>query len=127
VTPWPVTAPILVADLAMRTLHRLARLGGPQVATSRRELLQRFVIDGREIGAGYGRPTTRGDAATQTLAGPRLDGVYSAKAAAGLLRLHRERVGPLLFWASKSRALLPPPALAQMRSSHPALLRWLTS
>lgn len=125
VTPWPVTSPTLIADLAYRTLARIERLGGPRVATGRRELLSRFVIDGRELGRGYGRITERGDEATRTLAGPRLDGVYSAKAAAALLRLHRAGHGPLLFWASKSRALLSPPAIDELRGSHPALLRWL--
>jgi D-cysteine desulfhydrase len=127
VTPWPVTSPTVIADLALRTLARIARLGGPQVAIDRRELLSRFVVDGREIGAGYGRLTPRGDEATRTLDGPRLDGVYSAKAAAGLLRLHRSGVEPLLFWASKSHAVLSPPAMDALRSSHPALLRWLTA
>ena len=138
VTPWPVTSPTLIADLAVRTLARIDRLGGPRVATSRRELLTRFVVDGNEIGQGYGRLTQRGDVATRTFAeaavsstiglanaAARLDGVYSAKAAAALLRLHRGGVGPLLFWASKSRALLPSPALDAVRASHPALVRWL--
>jgi len=125
VTPWPVTAPLLIADLALRTLARLERLGGPRIAIGRRELLSRFVIDGKEIGQGYGRITARGDEAIQTLVGPRLDGVYSAKAAAGLLRLHRAGVGPLVFWASKSHAVLPSPAIEKLRGSHPALARWL--
>ncbi len=130
VTPWPVTAPGLVALLVHRTLHRIARLGGPRVAIHPRELLARFVIDGREIGAGYGRPTTRGDDATRVIEGSahhvRLDGVYSAKAAAGLLRLHRSGVGPLVFWASKSRALLAPPRLDQLAHANHALVRWLS-
>jgi len=125
VTPWPVTSPTLIADLAYRTLVRIERLGGPRVPTNRRELLSRLVIDGREIGPGYGQITKRGDEATRTLVGPRLDGVYSAKAAAGLLRLHRSGVGPLLFWATKSRALLAAPAEDKLRASHPALVRWL--
>lgn len=125
VTPWPVTSPALIADLAYRTLARVERLGGPRVATSRRELLSRFVIDGKELGDGYGRITPRADAAIRTFSGPRLDGVYSAKAAAGLLRLHRAGAGPLVFWASKSHAVLPAPALDKLRASHPALVRWL--
>lgn len=125
VTPWPVTAPLRVADLAARTLARLERLGGPRVAIGRRELLARFVIDGREIGAGYGRPTARGARATELLEGPRLDGVYSAKAAAALLRLHAAGVGPLVFWASKSHVLLPQPALDDLRDRPPRIMRWL--
>ena len=49
----------------------------------------------------------------------------TAKAAAGLLRLHRAGVGPLVFWASKSHAVLPLPAIEKLRGSHPALARWL--
>ena len=127
VTPWPVTSATLIADLAVRTLARIERLGGPRVAIGRRELMSRFVVDGREIGRGYGRITARGDNAIRTLVGPRLDGVYSAKAAAGLLRLHREGVGPLVFWASKSHAILERPATDSLRRSHPALRRWLRS
>jgi D-cysteine desulfhydrase len=127
VTPWPVTAPILIAELVRRTLARIATLGGPRVAIDRSELLARFVIDGREIGDGYGRPTSRGHDATRTLSHPRLDGVYSAKAAAGLLRLHRSGVGPLVFWSSKSQVVLPSPELDALRDSHPALVRWLRS
>lgn len=125
VTPWPITSPTVIAELVHRTLVRVERLGGPRVAIGRRELLSRFVIDGRELGQGYGRLTEHGSEAIRTLVGPRLDGVYSAKAAAGLLRLHRSGIGPLLFWASKSHAVLPPPALVTLRGSNPALLRWL--
>jgi Pyridoxal-phosphate dependent enzyme len=195
VTPWPVTSATLIADLAARTLTRIERLGGPRIGIGRRELMRRFVVDGREIGRGYGRMTKRGEDAIRTVAelganhaansrvraggsqrgphdagrsrrdereardaergarrddergarddqfgsrhddepgarndgerGPRLDGVYSAKAAAALLRLHREGVGPLIFWASKSQTILERPALDEIRHTHPALLRWL--
>ena len=56
---------------------------------------------------------------------PRLDGVYSGKAGAALLRLHRRGIGPLLFWATKSTVVLP----AAARTAHaPAALReWLRS
>ena len=106
VTPWPVTSHLRIAELAYRTLARVAALGGPAVAIGVPELARRLVVDGRELGPGYGRPTARGDLAIATLRGPRLDGVYSAKAAAALLRLHREGVAPLLFWATKSTAEL---------------------
>lgn len=159
VTPWPVTSATLIADLAARTLARIERLGGPRVVGSgrrggpigRRELMQRFIVDGKELGRGYGRITPRAEEAIQTLArlhanaprepdprtteagterhasipGPRLDGVYSAKAAAALLRLHRDNVGPLLFWASKSHTVLEGSNLDDLRHTHPALLRWL--
>ena len=52
----------------------------------------------------------------------RLDGVYSAKAAAALApRLP----GPTIFWATKSEVVLPPPSLAALRHAPAALVRWL--
>jgi D-cysteine desulfhydrase len=125
VTPWPVTSALVVAELAHRTLVRAARLGGPRVAFGRDELLRRLVVDGRELGAGYGRPTPRGHAVTAAWPAPRLDGVYSAKAAAALRRLHRAGVGPLLFWATKSEVVLPPPPLERLREAPARIVRWL--
>jgi D-cysteine desulfhydrase len=194
VTPWPVTSRVRTADLAQRTLARVEQLGGPRVAISLRALVSRLVIDGRELGAGYGRATPQStaametldrlvadghdlgaddgratsqrtatmqtvdrlaldhelgavddrataqsaaamqaldatparDAAPQTPRVPRLDGVYSAKSAAALLRLHRSGVGPLVFWASKSSAILAPPSAAAIAHAPPAIARWLT-
>jgi D-cysteine desulfhydrase len=125
VTPWPVTSRLRTADLARRTLVRIERLGGPRVAIGLRELVGRLVIDGRELGPGYGHATPRCDEAMRAIQGPRLDGVYSGKAAAALLRLHREGVGPLLFWATKSTTLLGAPSLDQLRAAPPALVEWL--
>jgi 1-aminocyclopropane-1-carboxylate deaminase/D-cysteine desulfhydrase-like pyridoxal-dependent ACC family enzyme len=126
VTPWPVTSRLRVADLARQTLARVGALGGPRVAIGLRELVARLVVDGRELGAGYGRPTPRSEAAVRALrGGPRLDGVYSAKAAAALLRLHREGTGPLLFWATKSEAVLGSPTLDALREAPHAMVDWL--
>ncbi|HLL23065.1 MAG TPA: pyridoxal-phosphate dependent enzyme [Kofleriaceae bacterium] len=125
VTPWPVTSPTVVVELVHRTLARIARLGGPDLRLSRGEIRRRFVIDGRELGRGYGHATARGDDAARIFDGLRLDGVYSAKAAAGLLRLHDEGAGPLVFWASKSRAVLGPPSPDALRGANPRLVRWL--
>lgn len=125
VTPWPVTSRLRIAELAHRTLARVSALGGPPVAIGVPELVHRLVVDGRELGPGYGRPTSRSTVALATLRGPRLDGVYSAKAAAALLRLHREGVGPLVFWATKSTTELSPPSPAQLRAAPRALVRWL--
>ncbi|MEO6776258.1 MAG: pyridoxal-phosphate dependent enzyme [Kofleriaceae bacterium] len=129
VTPWPVTSRLLTAHLALRSLQRIAKLGGPRVElglATLRDLLGSLVVDGRELGAGYGRPTPRSEAAMRTLArasAPRLDGVYSGKASAALLRLHRRGIGPLLFWATKSTVVLPPAATI---GRAPAALRtWL--
>jgi D-cysteine desulfhydrase len=126
VTPWPVTSRLRIAEYARQTLARAVRLGGPRVATSLAELHARLVVDGRELGPGYGRPTARGAAAIAAIHGPRLDGVYSAKAAAALLRLHRAGRGPLLFWSSKSTAVLPMPAADTIRTGPRALQRWLS-
>jgi len=72
-----------------------------------------------EIGGGYGRSTPRGVAAlaAATPEWPRLDGVYSGKAMAAALRLHRNGVGPLLFWATKSTLRLPPPSPDALRTA----------
>ncbi len=128
VTPWPVTSRVMIVQLAARTLARIASLGGPAIAIDLRELSARLVIDGRELGAGYGRPTARSLSAFVALdvpLAPRLDGVYSAKAAAALLRLHRRGVGPLIFWATKTTAVMPPPP--RVDRAPRALARWLTS
>jgi hypothetical protein len=167
VTPWPVTSRVRTADLARRTLNRVEQLGGPRVAIGLRALVSRLVIDGQELGRGYGRPTPASDAATRTFDAadrdaaqrsdqaahdaatqrldhaardaatqpaddapaharvPRLDGVYSAKAAAALLRLHRAGIGPLVFWSSKSTAILAPPTAAALALAPPAIARWL--
>jgi D-cysteine desulfhydrase len=128
VTPWPVTSRVRTAHLALRSLQRIAKLGGPRIELGLPTLIKRLVVDGRELGAGYGLATPRSEAAMRTLANasaPRLDGVYSGKAGAALLRLHRRGIGPLLFWATKSTVVLP----AAARTAHaPAALReWLRS
>jgi len=125
VTPWPVTSHLRIANLAYRTLLRVATLGGPRTKIGLRDLLPRLIVDGRELGDGYGKPTPQSEAAITALPGVRLDGVYSAKAAAALLRLHREGVGPLMFWATKSTATLTAPSLDQLRGAPRALVDWL--
>jgi Pyridoxal-phosphate dependent enzyme len=125
VTPWPVTSRVLTAELARRTLHRVAQLGGPRVTVGLRQLLAGLVIDGRELGPGYGRTTPQCDVAMCAIRAPRLDGVYSGKAAAALLRLHRAGIGPLLFWASKSTAVLAPPRRDALDHAPAAIAQWL--
>jgi D-cysteine desulfhydrase len=138
VTPWPVTSRVRTAELARRTLARVEQLGGPPLAIGLAGLIGRLVIDGRELGPGYGRVTPRCTAAMRVMhgaQGPRLDGVYAGKAAAALLRLHRAGVGPLVFWASKSSATLAPLAPGPLapgpladnvpRNAPPAIARWL--
>jgi len=125
VTPWPVTSRLRTAELARRTLARVEQLGGPRVAISLPELVSRLVMDGRELGPGYGHTTPRCDAAMRAVQGPRLDGVYSGKAAAALLRLHRAGIGPLVFWASKSTATLGPPSHPALDRAPAAIARWV--
>jgi len=127
VTPWPITSRVRIAHLAQRTLARVERLAGIRVAIGLRELIARLVVDGRELGRGYGRTTPQCEAAMTTLVGPRLDAVYSGKAAAALLRLHRAGVGPLLFWASKSTAVMTPPSREALAKASPAIVRWLAT
>lgn len=146
VTPWPVTSRPVIAQLVAMTLARISKLGGPDVPlpSPRFELdlhelaaspllgldlgaRKPLMVDRREIGAGYGKTTSRGLAAiaTATPQWPRLDGVYSAKAMAAALRLHRNGVGPLLFWATKSTTVLPPPTADALRAAPRKLVRWL--
>jgi D-cysteine desulfhydrase len=146
VTPWPVTSRLVIAQLVAMTLARIAKLGGPEIPLpaprfeldlhelagsallgldlgARRSLL----VDRREIGGGYGKTTPRGVAAlaAATPEWPRLDGVYSGKAMAAALRLHRNGVGPLLFWATKSTTQLPSPTIDALRAAPAPLVRWL--
>lgn len=134
VTPWPITSRVRTAHLALRSLQRIAALGGPRTELGLAQLVRGLVVDGRELGAGYGVSTERSDAAMRTLANagaPRLDGVYSGKASAALLRLHRgapaatNADAPLMLWATKSGVRVAP---AGDPSQAPAALRaWLTS
>jgi D-cysteine desulfhydrase len=116
VTPWPVTSRTLIVQLAKRTLARVASLGGPSVALDH----PRLVVDARELGRGYGRITERARAALGSLP-VRLDGVYSAKAAAALSRI----AGPTIFWATKSEVELPAPPLGTLRGGSRGLVGWL--
>jgi 1-aminocyclopropane-1-carboxylate deaminase/D-cysteine desulfhydrase-like pyridoxal-dependent ACC family enzyme len=125
VTPWPVTSRLRTADLARRTLRRIEQLGGPRVAIGLPALLRHLVIDGKELGPGYGRTTPRCEEAMRLFHGPRLDGVYSGKAAAALLRLHRAGIEPLLFWASKSTTVMVPPPHGALAQAPAALAGWL--
>ena len=63
-----------------------------------------IVLDGTQLGDGYGRPTEAADAATRTLArteGILVDPIYTAKALAGLVALARDGVldgQRVVFW-----------------------------
>lgn len=116
VTPWPVTSRVLVLALARKSLERIEKLGGPRVELDP----SRLVVDAKELGRGYGRITERARAALGSLP-VRLDGVYSAKAAAALHRV----TGPTIFWATKSEAVLPAPAISVLATANHALAKWL--
>ena len=116
VTPWPVTSRVLVLALARKSLQRIAALGGPRVELD----ASRLVVDAKELGRGYGRITERARAALGSLP-VRLDGVYSAKAAAALDRV----TGPTIFWATKSEVILPAPSVSVLATANHALAKWL--
>ncbi|HEX2878237.1 MAG TPA: pyridoxal-phosphate dependent enzyme, partial [Polyangiaceae bacterium] len=129
VTPWPVTSRFRIVSLAHRTsalLHRLS--GDARFAFSQAELADGLRIDGRFLGAGYGRATADGLQATQALApwGPQaLDTTYGAKSAAGLLATIAEHAGPTVYWATKSSVPLPDVDDAALSRAPKAMLNWL--
>lgn len=137
VTPWPVTAHARIAGLAARAVALADRLRGASSGLGKRELGSRLVVDGAQLGGGYGRGTEAGRAAMARFAaaqGPALDSVYSAKAAAALLTaLDAGRAGPLLLWSTKSAAMPaldePGTSTAASATAHaampPAFARWL--
>ncbi len=128
VTPWPVTSPWRTAALARATARLLARLADePSLAWERGDFLRGLHVDARFLGAGYGRANDAGVAAMRALGsfGAGLDTTYSAKAAAGLIRVVRQRQGPVLFWATKSTAELPLPDEQRLHAAPAAVRRWL--
>lgn len=113
VTPWPVTSRLRILELASRASALLVELSGdPRARIGRAALGATLEVDGAQLGAGYGEPTSRGHEAIalfQRTAGFALDTTYSGKAAASLLaRLRRGAPGPTVFWSTKSTAPLPP-------------------
>jgi D-cysteine desulfhydrase len=136
VTPWPVTSHFRISALAQRTLALADRLRGASSGISRDELASHLIVDGSQLGGGYGRATAAGQIVTARFAaagGPALDSVYSAKSAAAALRsaLADAAAGPLLLWSTKSAA--PPPISAsedepqrdQPMRPAPPFARWL--
>jgi D-cysteine desulfhydrase len=132
VTPWPVTSRFRILSLAVRTSALLAELcEDPTLRLRERELGPRLIVDGEELGAGYGKPTSRGLEAIELFratSGITLDTTYSAKAAASFVRAARAgAVGPLLFWSTKSSAPLPAIQPAELEHLPPHVKRWLSS
>jgi hypothetical protein len=112
-------------------LHELSGRALPLFDSAR--LGARLEVDGRYLGAGYGKPGQAGseaEAIWRRLGLAELDGTYSAKAAARLIAgLRAAEPGPSLFWSTKSSVPLPPPRLtpaAEGSREVPARLRaWL--
>ncbi len=131
VTPWPVTDRHRVVGLAYRTQELLARLGGPALSFSRRELSAGFRLHTSYLEAGYGRASAAGrDAITRFARRDvlQLDTTYSAKAAAftlDLLASGRTR-GPVLFWATKSSVPLPRADPSATARAPAWVQRWLS-
>ena len=121
VTPWPVTSRLRTAELAARTLDRIAALGGPRVAVgfsgARKTPRRRRARARQRLRPRHACRQRRARRARPMPGAPRLDGVYSAKTAAALLRLHRDAVAPSLFWSTKSTTRLAPPSLAALRDA----------
>jgi D-cysteine desulfhydrase len=128
VTPWPVTSPSRILNLARRVCLWLAELtGSPHFELSRAELASGLEVDGTQLGAGYGIPTAAGRAAMERL-GPfasALDTTYSAKAAAALLARVSRRPAVRLFWSTKSSAPLPEVSPERLALAPARMLRWL--
>ncbi len=128
VTPWPVTSATMILSLAWRSARLLESLVGPVARFTWDELSSGLVVDGHELGGGYGKITARGWRASEAFraaGGPPLDVVYSAKSAAALLGLRAQARGPLLFWATKSSAPLGHASDADIAVAPRALRTWL--
>ncbi len=132
VTPWPVTAPWRILDLAVRASQLLAALcSEPGLVCSRDELARKFRVETAFFGTGYGEPTATGASAMelwrQASSDMTLDTTYSAKSAACVVRYLRAGApGPTLYWATKSSSAVPclsPVALEAPRR----MQRWLRS
>ncbi|MEZ4223062.1 MAG: pyridoxal-phosphate dependent enzyme [Polyangiaceae bacterium] len=86
---------------------------------------ERLVLEGRELGRGYGHPTPSAERALRLAAdthGLRLETTYTAKALAALLHTDRVcRSGPVLLWLTQSASRPPEDEHASARI--PAALR----
>jgi D-cysteine desulfhydrase len=128
VTPWPVTSRRRIAALALGTARLVESLGGPKAPKSKAAYLPSLVAHGRYLGWGYGRPTKAGLSVIgeHGCAAPfPLETTYSAKALAGLFDLLPRLEGPIIFWSTKSAALLPPIAASKVEAAPARVRRWL--
>ncbi|HTM20355.1 MAG TPA: pyridoxal-phosphate dependent enzyme [Kofleriaceae bacterium] len=130
VTPWPVTSAGLILSLAWRAARLLESLVGPIARIGVDELARGLVVDGSQLGGGYGRITARGWRSAERFraaGGPPLDVVYTAKSAAALLELQPGARGPLLYWASKSSAPIGHASDDDLAAAPARLRRWLAA
>lgn len=130
VSPWPVTSRFRILGLAARASRLLAELAGePSLCLARDALESGLVVDGSELGPGYGKPSASGRATSELFRARglfELDGTYSAKAAAGFLAAaRRDPSGPSLFWSTKSTRPLPSVTDDELARAPDAALRWL--
>jgi hypothetical protein len=112
VTPWPVTSPLRILRLAVRTSKLLADLtGDASLRRTRRALAPHFRILTNYIGPGYGFPTAEGREAMALWAehaGHALETTYSGKSAAAVVDMVRDgSPGPIVYWSTKTSAERP--------------------
>ncbi len=112
VVPWPLASRARVVWLAERAAHLLRELSRrADLCPAPGTLWQPLVVDGQELGGGYGHATEAGRAAErlwQEEGLPPLDLTYTAKIAAAFLRQRTGAFGKIaLFWSTKSAAPLP--------------------
>lgn len=127
VTPWPVTSRVRLLRLAARTSKLVALLSRDgSLRLDARELARGLRIDGRFLGRGYGYETPEGQEAIRVFeraGGPKLEAIYSAKAAAALLHvLRRGEGGPVVYWVTCSAR--PAPESVLPGSTPPAVRQW---
>ncbi len=128
VTPWPVTSRVRIANIARLTIALVDQLRGADSGLGLRALVAGLEVDGRWLGPGYGRTTAAGERTAVRMhaaSAPAVDCVYSAKAAAALCELAARESGPIVFWATKSSAVLPQASDDAVAAAPPALRRWL--
>lgn len=108
IAAWPLSRRARVLSLAQRALARVAELTGQGSLAAPASALPPVSLVTEQLGAGYPHGTPSGTAARQLFesAGlPILDDTYSAKAAAHVLNLIKDRQrGPVLLWCTKSSA-----------------------
>jgi 1-aminocyclopropane-1-carboxylate deaminase/D-cysteine desulfhydrase-like pyridoxal-dependent ACC family enzyme len=130
VTPWPVTSAYRIVSLAQRAARLLGELTrDARFSFTRAELGAGLVLDGAQIGEGYGLPSRTGldaIARLEPFASLCLDTTYASKAAAGLLvRIAQAPDVVRVFWSTKSSAPLPAVTEDELALTLPAVKSWL--